>query len=137
MPKHGVTEFLNTLDSDFGILARIETDLWITVDESGNITRANPAFEKALGRPESEVLGHHFIIYIHPRDLEIFLHTFFEPLPSKIFNFMRAGHGLYVVRLVAYHFEPTPTGQRGFFIFRPAIEHSDLADWVKFRQWSK
>ena len=48
MAKHGVTEFLRAFEDVGATFFQIETDLLICLDEKGNISRVNPAFEKAL-----------------------------------------------------------------------------------------
>ncbi|HJU74885.1 MAG TPA: PAS domain S-box protein [Gemmatimonadaceae bacterium] len=49
-------------------LVEITSDGICTVDEEGNITSANAAFERAIGRVRDAVLGDHFTVFVDPRD---------------------------------------------------------------------
>jgi PAS domain-containing protein len=136
MPKRGVTEFLKAFEDVGTTFFDVEVDLLVVLDESGNISRVNPAFEQALNRLEPSVLRHGLISYIHPDDLAIFMHSF-DPATSPImFRLLRTGHGAVPVRLVAYKFKRTDAGQRGYLILRRAIEHETRADWERKANWS-
>jgi PAS domain S-box-containing protein len=49
-------------------LVEITSDGICSVDEEGNFTSVNAAFERATGRTRDAVIGDHFTIFIDPRD---------------------------------------------------------------------
>ena len=57
MAKHGVTDFLRIFEDVGTTFFDIETDLLVTLDEQGNISRTNPAFQRVLGYHEADVFG--------------------------------------------------------------------------------
>ena len=92
----------------------IETDLLIVLDAHGNISRVNPAFEQALERKESEVLGLGMIRLIRVDDWATFLRSFTSPHPPPV-RLLKKDAGEIVVKMIAFRFK----GQRGFIAFRP------------------
>lgn len=119
MARHGVTEFLSTF-SDVGIqFFDIETDILIVLDETGNIDRVNPAFEKILNRAEPDVLGEPVIRLIFSGDWSRFLNSFNDLQRGNVFHLLHKDVGLIKVQLTAYKFKHTPLGQRGYLVLRP------------------
>jgi PAS domain S-box-containing protein len=49
-------------------LVEITSDGICTVDEEGNFTSVNAAFERATGRARDSLIGDHFTVFIDPRD---------------------------------------------------------------------
>lgn len=49
-------------------LVEITSDGICTVDEEGNFTSVNAAFERATGRTRDSLIGDHFTVFIDPRD---------------------------------------------------------------------
>jgi len=49
-------------------LVEITSDGICTVDEEGNFTSVNAAFERATGRTRDALIGDHFTVFIDPRD---------------------------------------------------------------------
>jgi PAS domain S-box-containing protein len=49
-------------------LVEITSDAICTVDEEGNFTSVNAAFERATGRTRDAVIGDHFTVFIDPHD---------------------------------------------------------------------
>jgi PAS domain S-box-containing protein len=119
MPKHGVTEFLATFQDVGTTFFDIERDLLIVLDHDGNVERVNPAFEKVLGRTESEVLGQAIIRLVVMEDWAQFMHSFDYITRAATFRLLHRDAGLVNVRLIAYRFKKMDAGQRGFLILRP------------------
>ena len=114
MAKHGVTEFLRAFEDVGATFFQIETDLLICLDEKGNISRVNPAFEKALGRAESEVLGQGLMRVIAIDDWASFLRSFTSVNPAPV-RMLRKDSGEVTVKLIAFRFRAS----RGYLAFRP------------------
>ena len=114
MVKHGVTEFLNAFSDVGATFFEIESDLLICLDERGNISRVNPAFERALNRREADVLGWGMMRLICIDDWAQFLRLFTSPNPPPV-RLLKSGSGEIVVRLIAFRFKM----QRGYLAFRP------------------
>lgn len=114
MAKHGVTEFLRAFEDVSQTFFDIESDLLIVLDERGNISRVNPAFERALNRKESEVLGQGMIRLIRIDDWATFLRSFTSP-NQPVVRLLRKDSGEVSVKMIAFRFK----GQRGFLAFRP------------------
>jgi PAS domain S-box-containing protein len=104
-PQHGVTEFLSVFDSDRSIYYDIETDLFITLDEGGNIRGVNPAFERVLGYREQDVIDKSLILFID-------LQTMKQGVQR--FNFLKRGGGDVVCQIVAWKYKH----QQHYAIFR-------------------
>lgn len=49
-------------------LVEITSDGICTVDEEGNFTSVNAAFERATGRARDSLIGDHFTVFVDPRD---------------------------------------------------------------------
>ena len=114
MPKsRGVTEFLRAFEDVGQTFFDIESDLLIVLDEQGNIERVNPAFEQALNRKESEVLGLGMIRLICIDDWATFLRSFTSPNPPAV-RLLKRDCGEIVVKMIAFRFK----SQRGFLAFR-------------------
>jgi PAS domain S-box-containing protein len=69
-----VTEERNRVNAVAEVEARLEqlveitSDAICTVDEEGNFTSVNVAFERATGRTRDSVIGDHFTVFIDPHD---------------------------------------------------------------------
>lgn len=140
MPRHGVTEFLNVFQDIGATFFEISPDLHIVLDESGNILRVNPAFEKNLNRSEIDVLGRGIIRYIHQDDLAKFMHSFDyadDSEKSPLFRLAKFEHGFITVRRVASKFRSTSDGQRGYLILRIIYNTDERLDWQRKMNWSK
>lgn len=61
---NAVTEVETRLEQ----LVEITSDGICSVDEEGNFTSVNAAFERATGRTRDAVIGDHFTVFIDPRD---------------------------------------------------------------------
>ena len=61
---NAVTEVETRLEQ----LVEITSDGICTVDEEGNFTSVNAAFERATGRARDSLIGDHFTVFIDPRD---------------------------------------------------------------------
>jgi len=109
----GVTAFLRAFEDVGRTFFDIESDLFIVLDEHGNIERVNPAFERALDRKEAEVLGLGMIRLICIDDWAMFLRSFTSPNPPPV-RLLRKESGEIAVRMIAFRFK----GQRGFLAFR-------------------
>ena len=114
MPKsRGLTTFLHAFEDVGTTFFDIECDLLIVLDEHGNIERVNPAFERLLGRKESEVLGQGMMHLVRIDDWATFLRSFTSPDPPPV-RLLKREQGEIVVRMIAFRFK----GQRGFLAFR-------------------
>jgi PAS domain S-box-containing protein len=96
-----------------------ETDLLVVLDECGNISRVNPAFEQRLGRTEASVLHLELIRLIHTDDLAAFIRSFDTTLKPARVRLLKRDSGEIVVKLIAYRFKKTDEGLRGYLILRP------------------
>lgn len=119
MVKHGVTEFLSVFSDVGTTFFNLETDLLIVLDETGNISRVNAAFETTLGRSEADVLGQGIIRLVAMDDWDKFMHAFDVLQRSTKFRLLHSEQGLVTVSLIAYRFKRTDAGQRGFLVMRP------------------
>lgn len=119
--KRGVTDFLNTLESDSQILFEAEPDIMIVLDAQGNIKRVNPAFERALNRHEHEVLGLPIVALVHIQDMARFIRAFSTESGAGPFRMLRRNSGAVEMVLVAFKFRRVNDnqGRRGFLILRP------------------
>ncbi len=118
--RHGVTEFL-TVFSDIGTMFfDLERDLLVVLDEVGNISRVNPAFERLLERPEASVLGQELIRYVALDDLAKFIRSFDTTQTATTVRLLKRGQGEVAVTLIAYKFRRTDGGLRGYLVLRPA-----------------
>lgn len=113
MRKRGVTEFLRAFEDVGATFFDIEEDLLIVLDETGNVERVNPAFEKILNRRESEVLGLGLIRLICIDDWATFLRSFTSPHPPAV-RLLKKESGEVLVRMIAFRFK----SQRAFLAFR-------------------
>jgi hypothetical protein len=136
MARPGVTKFLDSLDSDLRRLFDLSPLLLVVLDNSGNVVRVNPAFERSLRRAEAEVLRRNILVYVYGKDIDVFLHAFVNPLPSAQFGLLCAEHGIFPVRLVAWDFIHEDNEQRGYILMQPAIVHETIADWKRIGNWS-
>lgn len=91
----------------------------MVLDECGNVSRVNPAFERALGRTEASALGLELIRLIHADDLAGFIRSFDTTLKPARVRLLKWGSGEIAVKLVAYRFKKTDEGLRGYLILRP------------------
>jgi PAS domain S-box-containing protein len=99
--KHGVTEFLNVFQ-DLGIqFFDLETDLLVMLDDQGNIERVNPAWSRALGYAEADMLGRGLARFVLMDDLSKFLNAFTSVTPQP-FRLLHCEHGEVRARLVAW-----------------------------------
>lgn len=114
MARHGVTEFLRAFEDIGQTFFDIERDLLIVLNEHGDIERVNPAFERALGRKESETLGLGMIRLICIDDWATFLRSFTMQDPPAV-RLLKKEQGEVIVKMIAYRFK----AQRGFLAFRP------------------
>ncbi len=118
--RHGVTDFLRAFE-DFGTtFFDIERDLLVVLDEVGNISRVNPAFERALGRTEASVLGNELIRYVIADDLAKFIRSFDTTLSPAPVRLLKREQGEVTVRLLAFKFKRSDEGLRGYLVLRPA-----------------
>jgi PAS domain S-box-containing protein len=117
--KRGVTDFLQVFEDVGATFFDIERDVLIVLDECGNISRVNPAFERYLGRQEINVIHHEIIRYIHPGDLAAFIRSFDTSVAPQPIRMVRWDDGELVVKLLAWKFKRTDEGQRGFLVLRP------------------
>ncbi len=121
MAKHSVTAFLHAFE-DFGTtFFDIERDLLIVLDETGNISRVNPAFERILDRTEASVLGQEMIRLVELDDLAKFIRSFDTTLEPAAVRLLKRGCGEVMVKLIAYRFKKTDEGLRGYLILRVEI----------------
>lgn len=111
--RHGVTEFLQSFESIGSTFFDLEVDLLVVLDEKGNIERVNDAFERALDRQESEVLGQGIIHLVRMDDWAAFLNAFTAVQPAP-FRLLRKDSGDVGVRLIACRF----IKRRGFLVLR-------------------
>ena len=120
-PQHGVTEFLRTFSGETQIFFDAELDLLIVLDANGNVKRVNPAFERVLGRDESEVLGVPIVGLVHLVDMAKFMHSFSLIKSVYPFRLLKKSSGAVLVELIAFKFKrmDNDTGRRGFLILRP------------------
>jgi PAS domain-containing protein len=120
--KHGITDFLKAFE-DFGTtFFDIEHDLLVVLDEVGNISRVNPAFEQALARTEASVLGQEMIRYVLLDDLAKFIRSFDTAMKPAPVRLLKREQGEVRVRLIAYKFRKTDEGLRGYLVLRPERE---------------
>lgn len=49
----------------------LSVDPLIVADRDGFIVRANPAWHKVLGWKEQDLVGHHYLEFVHPEDHEV------------------------------------------------------------------
>jgi PAS domain-containing protein len=137
MSKHGVTEFLQVFSGDESTFVNIETDMLVVLDESGNILRVNPAFEKSLNRQEIDVLRNGFIRYVHQDDLAKFMHSFDDSSKADPFRISKMEHGFITVRLSAYKFRRTEDGLRGYLVLRLIYDADAGLEWQHRINWSQ
>lgn len=55
--RRGVTQYLDIMASVYATFYDIAPDMLIVLDDNGLIERVNPAFEKATGYAEQDVIG--------------------------------------------------------------------------------
>lgn len=121
MVKHGVTEFLSVFSDVGATFFNLESDLLIVLDEDGNISRVNPAFETTLGWAESNVLGQGIIRLVWMEDWAKFMHAFDVQQRNTVFHLLHSEQGVVSVNLIAYRFKRTDAGQRGYLVLRPCV----------------
>jgi PAS domain-containing protein len=111
--RHGVTDFLAVFEGIATTFFDLETDLLVMLDEAGNISRVNPAFERALGYRELDMLGVAMIRLVDVNDWAVFIRAFsaFETQP---FRLLCSGEGEISVRLIAARFR----AGRGYLVLR-------------------
>lgn len=117
--RHGVTEFLKAFEDVGTTFYDIEHDLLIVLDEQGNISRVNPAFERELGRSEANVLHFEMIRLVHEDDLAAFIRSFDKSLEHQPVRLLKRESGEIRARLVDFKFRRTDEGLRGYLILRP------------------
>lgn len=101
-----------------------ETDLLIVLDEEGNISRVNPAFERALGRKEINVLHSEMLRLIDENDLARFINSFDATTKAQPVRLLKREKGTITATLIAYRFRRTDEGLRGYLILRPEQNES-------------
>jgi PAS domain-containing protein len=136
MAKPSLTGWLKLTKDDREMFFKLSPDLFVVLGDRGEVVRVNPAFERSLLRAEADVLHHNIIVYICPKDIDVFLHAFVNPLPSMVFGLLRAVHGSIPVRLVAYCFSREDGQSRGYLIMQSAIVHESKHDWEWLANWS-
>lgn len=63
-------DVLHRSEARYALLVETASDAIFTVDEEGNFTSVNRAFESATGRGRDAISGHHFTSLLDPRDRE-------------------------------------------------------------------
>ncbi len=120
MVKRGVTDFLRAFEDAGTIFFDAETDLLVVLDECGNVSRVNPAFEKVLGYEESQILHQEIIRFIYLDDLASFIRSFDTALKPAAVRMLKRERGEVRVKLIAYRFKRTDAGLRGYLVLRPS-----------------
>src|SRR5512139_930436 len=91
----------------------LETDLLVTLDENGNISRVNLAFQQVLGYYEADVFGVGFIRLVDVDDWAKFIRAFNTP-ESQPFRLLHNVSGEISVRLIAARFR----NGKGYLVLR-------------------
>lgn len=113
MSKHGVTEWLQVFEDDRSIFFDLETDLLVAMDEGGNISDVNPAFEKVLGYSKSDVMGKSLIMFIASEDLS---------KTAPLLCFLRRGGGQVICQIIKWSYKK----YHHYAIFRIVTSKSGL-----------
>lgn len=104
MPKHGVTTFLETFESDCATFFDLVPDLLVCTDSRGNVTRVNRSFERALGRTRAEMYGSALMQIVMVDDLLKFFRVFRHPDSDnpETFRLLHKDHGVVTCRLMRW-----------------------------------
>jgi len=76
-------DILNRSEARYAQLVETASDAIFTVDEEGNFTSVNRAFEAATGRGRDAITGHHFTSLLDPRDREAIWELFVATLHGQ------------------------------------------------------
>lgn len=122
MPKHGVTTFLEALESDCATFFDLVPDLLVCTDRGGNIMRVNRSFEQALGRTRAEMYGSALMQIVMADDLSRFIRAFRYPDPDnpETFRLLHKAHGVVTCRLLRWARRPSG---RSFIVMRRAMNN--------------
>ena len=111
--RHGVTDFLVIFQDVASTFFDLETDLLVTLDEDGNISRVNPAFQKLLGYHEADVFGLALIRLVDVNDWAKFIKAF-NSHEAQPFRLLCSVSGEITVRLIAARFR----NGKGYLVLR-------------------
>lgn len=112
--RRGVTDFLRIFEVVGATFFDIEEDLLVVLDEQGNISRVNPAFQKALNYHEADVFGVPLIQLVHADDWAKFIKAFNWHGPPQPFRLLRSTAGEMAVNLIAVRFR----NGKGYLVMR-------------------
>lgn len=116
--KRGVTDFLRAFENTGAVFFDLEVDILIELDEQGNVSRVNDAFERELARTQASVVRCELIRLIHEDDLAAFIRSFDTTLEAQPIRLLRRESGTVTVKLIAYTFKRTEMGLRGYLVLR-------------------
>jgi len=108
--ERGRVDVLHRSEARYAQLIDSTSDAIFTVDEEGNFTAVNRAFEAATGRGRDAMAGHHFTELLDPRDREAIWELFVTVL-----------HGQRVKREVRY-LDATGRSRWGSLVASPVVE---------------
>lgn len=104
------TDVLQRSEARYALLVETAADAIFTVDEAGNFTSVNRAFEAATGQGRDAVAGQHFTAVLDPRDREATWELFVDAL-----------HGHRGAREVRY-FDAAARARWGSLVASPIVE---------------
>lgn len=103
-------DVLHRSEARYALLVESASDAIFTVDEEGNFTSVNRAFEAATGQGRDAITGHHFTAMLDPRDRESIWELFVAVL-----------HGERELREIRY-LDATGRSRWGSLIASPIVE---------------
>jgi hypothetical protein len=80
--KEKAEENLHSQEAQVRLIAEHSRDLIYLLDEKGQFTYASPSFERALGTPPDQLVGHKAFPFLHPDDKAVARTAFQEALAT-------------------------------------------------------